>query len=657
VSALTSARREIDKAWRSFVIDRRPPQGVRPEILRSWQRAGAEWHIDPGLRRCLRSVEANDLLARAEAEEAFRVASPLLREFANRLAPDGHALAYCDADGVTLALQGNGRTIERLADINLGPGACWSEDATGTNGIGTALVEGRPVEVFASEHFVEAWQPWSCASAPVQAAGGVVGVVDITSPWEAHNASLLVCAEALARAIEARLDEAAAHRAEIIRRALREKGGSSAWLAVDLHGNIVGTGPASTLGGCDPGSVRDSALAPLLAQLRRARPSGEFEQVLHVAGRPLRIACSSVEQEGRTVGGVLRVAVARPARARPTPSAARRRMYSFDDILGSSPALERQVALARSAARTPLPVLILGESGTGKELFAQAIHSASERAEGPFIALNCGAIPESLLEAELFGYEPGSFTGARKAGQHGKFEDAAGGTLFLDEVGELSPLGQTALLRMLQEHEVTRIGSSTTKLVDVRVIAASNRVLHEEVQAGRFREDLYYRLDVLSVELPPLRSRKEDLPRLADHYLTQAQIRTRRCGLTLSSEALAALVAYDWPGNVRELKNVLERAVVTAPGPEILVSDLPGDVQAGVLGAHGGEGASRAPQAAATVAVPAAERGAAPPDPERAALERALELSTWNVVRAARALGLSRRTMYRRLKKHHLTRG
>jgi hypothetical protein len=319
---LTSARREIDKAWRSFVIDQRPPHGVKPEIVRSWQRAGAEWHIDPGLRRCLRSVDSNDLLARAEAEEAFRITSPLLGVFADRLAPDGHALAYCDAEGVTLALQGSGRTIERLADINLAPGACWAEDATGTNGIGTALVEGRPVEVFASEHFVEAWQHWSCASAPVRAAGRVVGVVDITSPWEAHNASLLVCAEALARAIEARLDEAAAHRAEIIRGALLEKGGRSAWLAVDLHGKIVGTGPASTLGGCDPSAVGDSALAPLLAQLRRVRPTGEFEQVLDVAGRPLRIVCSRVEHEGRTVGGVLRVDVATPARAKPVPSSA-----------------------------------------------------------------------------------------------------------------------------------------------------------------------------------------------------------------------------------------------------------------------------------------------------------------------------------------------
>jgi sigma-54 dependent transcriptional regulator, acetoin dehydrogenase operon transcriptional activator AcoR len=656
MTTLTRARKETDVAWRSFVLDGRLPHSVKPEILRSWQRACAEWRVDPGLRSCPRAVSSDDLLARAKGEEAFRVASPLVTEFADRLASDGHTVAYFDAEGVMLALDGNDRARERLAEINFTPGACWSEQAVGTNGVGTALVEARPVEVFAAEHFVEAWQPWSCASVPVRVDGHLVGVVDITSPWAARHPSLIVCAEALARAIEGRLDGVALHRAEIIRGALMGKGGSSGWLAVDLHGRIVGTGPAASLNGCDPGALGASALAPVLARLHGK--AEEFEHVLDIAGKSVRIVCSPVEQEGRAVGGVLRIASGPSARARAAPHAERRPMYGFDDILGRSPTLERQVALARTAARNALPVLILGESGTGKELFAQSIHSASDRAQSPFVALNCGSIPQSLVEAELFGYEAGSFTGGRKEGNRGRIEDAHGGTLFLDEVSELSPPGQTALLRVLQEREVRRVGSSTPKAVDVRIIAASNKDLGEEIRAGRFRQDLYYRLNVLSIELPALRSRKEDVPRLAEHYLELVQLEIGRRGLTFAHESLAALAAHDWPGNVRELKNVVERSAVAAIGPRILVSDLPRELQvgAGLVGAGpaaGGEPAVAEPSPAAA----RADGGAAEsPDGERAALQRALEGCAWNVVRAAQSLGISRRTMYRKLQKHGITR-
>jgi signal transduction histidine kinase len=212
MKALTQTRKNIDAAWRSFVLDGRLPRSVKPEIRRSWQRARADWQVDPELRTCPRVVDADDLLARAEAEEAFRVASPLVSRFAERLASDGHVVAYFDADGVMLALHGNARTRSRLADVNFAPGACWAEKAVGTSGPGTALVEARSVEVFASEHFVEAWQPWSCASAPVRFGGHVIGVVDITSPWTARNPSLLLTAEALARAIESKLEAGAARR-------------------------------------------------------------------------------------------------------------------------------------------------------------------------------------------------------------------------------------------------------------------------------------------------------------------------------------------------------------------------------------------------------------------------------------------------------------
>jgi transcriptional regulator of acetoin/glycerol metabolism len=654
MTALTCIRRELDAAWHSFVLDGRVAHTVKPEILRSWQRAAAKLSVDPALRVCPPGLTPDELGERARADEAFRIASELIVEFGERLAPDGHILTYFDADGVMLSTHGDSRKRELLAEINFAPGARWTEQAAGTNGIGTALVEGRAVEVFASEHFVAAWQPWSCASVPVRDAGRVVGVVDITSPWASRHPSLIVCAGALARAIEARLEAVASQRTEILRDALR-RGDRLGWLALDVRGKIVATGPASSLSACDAAALSPSAIGPVIARLRGGgATAAEFEEVLELDGRPVRVVCRAVEHEGRAIGGVVRIASATPARGRPgvQPS---RRLYGFEDILGRSPALMHQITLARTAARNALPVLILGESGTGKELFAQAIHSAGERGRGPFVAVNCGAIPQSLIEAELFGYLAGAFTGGRKEGNPGRFEDAEGGTLFLDEVSELPPAAQAALLRVLQEREVTRIGSSTPRRVDVRIIAATNKDLREEIRAGRFRQDLFFRLDVLVLELPALRDRKEDLAGIAEHYLAEAQGGLGRSGLRFTPDAITALIAHAWPGNVRELKNVVERTVATATGPEIASCDLPPGLRLPARGEATDEGAE------GDVAPPDGSPGPTvlPADPveEEAALRNALEAFSWNVVRAARSLGISRRTMYRKLEKHGITRG
>jgi signal transduction histidine kinase len=237
MTGLTRTRKEIEAAWRSFVVDGRLPDRVRPEIRRSWQRVRADWRVDPTLRACPRAVAAGDVAARAEAEGTARVASRVLSHFAERLAPDGHVVAFFDAEGVMLTLHGNHRTRGRLADVNFEPGACWAEKTAGTNGPGTALIEARPVEIFASEHFVEAWQPWTCASGPVRFCGRVIGAVDITSPWTARNASLLFTAEALARAIEAELeaDAARSHNATLARIAQEALRARDDFLSVASH--------------------------------------------------------------------------------------------------------------------------------------------------------------------------------------------------------------------------------------------------------------------------------------------------------------------------------------------------------------------------------------------------------------------------------------
>jgi DNA-binding NtrC family response regulator len=324
--------------------------------------------------------------------------------------------------------------------------------------------------------------------------------------------------------------------------------------------------------------------------------------------------------------------------------------YGFDAIIGRSAPMEKLFEQMRMVAPTRSSVLIVGESGTGKELVAKALHQASPRAEQRFLAINCGAIPNEILESELFGHEKGAFTGAvgRKIG---KFEMAHNGTLFLDEISELYPELQVKLLRVLEERQVMRVGGGELIDVDFRLIAATNRDLEREVTEGRFREDLYYRLKVVTLRIPPLRERIADLPLLAEHFLKQFSSREGKPEMTLSKEALQALSAYHWPGNVRELRNLLESVAVFHPGGEIGVDDLPQDLQ-------------RLPSLSAAPAGPAATSAGAvehAPDGgpqrtmaeiERQAILETLQRTEGKRTEAARLLGIGLRTLQRKLKEY-----
>ena len=313
-----------------------------------------------------------------------------------------------------------------------------------------------------------------------------------------------------------------------------------------------------------------------------------------------------------------------------------REKYRFANIIGESAELQGVFDVVARAAPTRDTIMVLGESGTGKELIAQAIHEASPRRDKPFVKVNCAALTESLLESELFGHEKGSFTGALGR-REGRFELANGGTLFLDELGEISPALQVKLLRVLQQQEFERVGGTQTLKVDVRVVAATNRDLEAHVKAGHFREDLYYRLNVVSVTLPPLRRRKSDLPALVTHFL-ELYGRVHGKQLTgLAPGTLNALLAYDWPGNVRELGNVIERAVVLARGAELTSDDLP----ATLLG-------PRPTVVGSGTLIP----GATLYDIEREAILRTLEMVDGSTSRAADVLRISVRKIQYRLKEY-----
>ncbi len=319
----------------------------------------------------------------------------------------------------------------------------------------------------------------------------------------------------------------------------------------------------------------------------------------------------------------------------------------FSAIIGESSAIREQVGLMSRAASSDISVLLLGESGTGKEVAARAIHAESARRSGPFVAVNCGAIPETLMESELFGHEKGAFTGATKA-RRGLFEQADQGTIFLDEIGELRVDLQVRLLRVLQDKVVTRVGDTRGRVTDVRVIAATNRDIKAEVENKNFRQDLYYRLAVFPIELPPLRDRDDDVTLLASVFIRDFAARHGRTFGGLSARARRALKAYSWPGNIRELKNVTERAVLLEDGREITLASLSDEV----VCALDGSSEPIAPGAPPTIetkedVVPLA-------DIERQVIERALELTGWSVQEAAKRLGIGRATLYRRIEQYGL---
>jgi DNA-binding NtrC family response regulator len=310
-----------------------------------------------------------------------------------------------------------------------------------------------------------------------------------------------------------------------------------------------------------------------------------------------------------------------------------KRGYTFRDLVSKSPAMQAVFELAKAAAKSGSTVLVLGESGTGKDLLARAIHAESDRCTRPFLAVSCAALTETLLESELFGHERGAFTGATER-HPGKFEAASGGTLFLDEIGDIGPKLQIDLLRVLEERKVTRVGGTTPIAVDVRVVAATNRQLPKLIEQGTFRQDLFYRLNVIPLTLPPLRERKEDIPLLVGHLLETLSVETGKPVEGVSEETMAHLLAHDWPGNVRELRNVLERAVVLARGSVLRPEHL------GPLG----EGR------------PGTAKPLSLEEVERRHIAEILRQSGGNVSQAARVLDIDRATLYTKIRKYDLRR-
>lgn len=551
---------------------------VRPFILESWKRC----RICSAHRKVEVPVSAEVLnTALKRNHELLESAVPIMEKLFSSISAAHSVIGLADSSGLILHIVGHEEDVSALSVFQKGLFA--TEEHSGTNGIGTGLIERRPIEIIGAEHYYGNATGWCCCSAPIFNESDLVGILNISISAQNHHHTIGLI-EAAAYAVSEQLR---------LRLLLKEQNAMLEFLdegvlILDSEDRVRAmNNKARSMLGVSPASIQSSSTGPTIHELI---PFGEGLNNMLAARRRINdrelslrlphgviqyaVSCAPIEDGGSiiTLRSVKRM---REYATRMMSSGA---AYSFENIVGESTAIREVVRLAKRASQSDITTLILGESGTGKELFAQSIHNASSRKNGPFVVVNCGAIPRTLLESELFGYEDGAFTGARKQGKPGKFELADGGTVFLDEIGELPLDAQASLLRLLQESEVVRVGGTTAKHIDIRVVAATNRDLEEAVRQKTFRNDLYYRLNVLSITIPPLRDRKTDIRLLSNSFLEKFSHALGRPEARFTEEVLEALSLYHWPGNVRELENVIERTINISTSSVIQVSDLPAHI-------------------------------------------------------------------------------
>ncbi|WP_167836998.1 sigma-54-dependent Fis family transcriptional regulator [Leptospira ryugenii] len=568
----------------------------------------------PLFREKLLSYELKHTLD--ENYELYHTARPILEKILSPLHASGTIAILADKEGTILYTTGSLDFMKKTDRVCLQPGANWREDKRGTNAIGTALALAKPVRIHGDEHYLQLHGFLTCSACPIfSPSGEFIGVVDISAPAKRETQQALALAILAAESIENRLlwQESQKQQAGIIEEIRAVSSQSQKGLvSLNRDGEIIFLNSQAKLI-CGDLSVGK--------QWNSFTPSNLEHKTIFRSERRTWVSLSDLPN-AKQISQDLK--------------------FSFQDLYSNCPKVTEVIQLAQKAASTDMPVLLLGESGTGKELVAQSIHRSSQRAEHKFIAINCSAIPESLIESELFGYAKGSFTGANKEGSPGKFSQAHQGTLFLDEIGDMPLRAQAALLRVIQEKRVLPLGSKETLPANTRIVAATHRDLWKEVQEGRFRQDLYFRLKGIVVRLIPLRERS-DLIGLAKDILKQGGFGD----LTISLDAQKRILAHTWPGNIRELQNTMLQAAFFSQGGEILPDSLhleefqegPDTVSDGPKGKE------------INVSLPL------PKDFE--SLERELTLRTLedtegNVTRAAEKLGIGRNTLYRRLQKWNL---
>jgi PAS domain S-box-containing protein len=641
-------KQQLYEKWKRFIEKGEMDSRLDFFIQTSWTRSKKS-----GVNAFRRSGSvAEKQLKKALKEKSLliEVSLPLMESLYAIVEGSGFVVILCDETGMLLKVIGDEETIREAEKMSFVEGASWNERELGTNAIGTAIVEGQPLQVYAHEHYCAACHAWTCSAAPIlRENGDIIGVLNMSGPFDKVNPHTLGMVVSAVKAIEIHLQLLEkSKKNEMMKRYLEATTNTltDGLLIIDKNGRIVKiNGALQKIAGMNEEEMTGKMVASIFQNrifddvLEGRARAGDKEIRLHINGREERKhVLLGMQPIAGNIGWLIQFKEIQQVRQFVNAMTGSQAKITFQEIIGRSPAFMTQIQEAKQAAMTDANVLLLGESGTGKDVFAQAIHNAGERRHKPFIAINCGAIPRDLLGSELFGYEEGAFTGARKGGSPGKFELADGGTIFLDEVGEMSLEMQVVLLRVLQTKEVIRIGGHRVLPVNVRIIAATNKKLKEEVRNETFREDLFYRLNVIPIRILPLRERKEDIPLLANYFAGECSRRMGKKIDSLSPAVNEVLCEYEWRGNVRELQNILERSIHKTAGPVLEVNTLPAEIFHRYTIEH------------STPLKPAMKKE----EWKKQALLQALSLHENNCSRAAKSLGISRSTLYRQMEQFHL---
>ena len=636
------------------------PAGIEPHVTRSWYRCLREYRIEPSAPRQNTVVNSQSLKElQQRMGELLPVARAEMESLYEQIAGSGFAVILSDTQGVVLTTITDPALQREFRQAGLSLGALWDERHEGTNGIGTCLAEGCPVTVHREEHFRGYNLSLSCSGAPIlDPHGSIIAVLDASTANSSD--SRLIQRHTMA------LVNMSAH---LISRWNFLNEFSQSWIlrfhsraefvgllhealvAIDGAGNILAVNESALLQlGC---STRKALIGEPIERFfqfdfatleRRAqfepstiwpvRDLAHGRRFFAIARAPLRPAARTLE-------------LAAPNPIAETAEGTQRR--GGQHHVGEDAQMRKNLTFGRQLFAKQVPILLQGATGTGKEAFAKALHHSGQWFDKPFVTVNCAAIPESLIESELFGYTRGAFTGAVKEGRVGKILQSNGGTLFLDEIGDMPLMLQTRLLRVIEEREVVPLGSDQAIPVNLHVISATHRDIRQMIQNGEFREDLYYRLNGITLHLPLLRDRsdKADLVRTLLHEENAGQE-----SIEIAEDAFRRLLDYSWPGNIRQLRNALRTASALCRDGIIRLSNLPQEILHTDASAHPAppSAAANIESAGTTMNLPSA----ALRDAECAALLRELERMHWNISRTAQALGISRNTLYRKIHKHNI---
>ncbi|MEL7567841.1 MAG: sigma 54-interacting transcriptional regulator [Dehalobacterium sp.] len=575
----------LKDAWESFVNQNIISSSVRTIVGESWKRSKS-MGINPKIFKIQRmspNAIENELF---ENRQLIHTSLSIMKNIFDFVQGTGFLISLSNKNGIILDIIGEDKIIKKAGTY---VGDSWAEESVGTNSICLSLLTQSPIQVFAAEHYLKPFHGWTCSSAPIfDEKQNILGVLTMTGECDQVHLHTLGMVVAGVNAIENNLQA---------QKSLKQIAISNTYktaIMESIDEGIIALNTDETVSHINNTAKRilkiDSPLNKIIGI--------PFRQVIG-SSHPL---CAKIEncfsvpngdsffidegsftlthkliysRDNSIIGVVLVLREMKMMKRLVNGMVGARARYTFNDIIGNNSKFKEAVKLAKAAANSLSNVLLLGESGTGKELFAQAIHNASVRRTGPFLGINCAALPRGLIESELFGYTEGAFTGAKKGGNPGKFELADGGTFLLDEIGEMPLDLQAILLRVLQENTIVRIGGKETIPINVRVIAATNKDLLKEVKAGNFRRDLYYRLNVLNINIPPLKERNDDISILAMHFLNNLNQRLNTNVKYISKKVLDIFSSYHWPGNIRELQNTLERAINITNGSTIMPESLP----------------------------------------------------------------------------------